>query len=159
VRLLATLLAGTALASCRPAAGSRPAPAIWSFAEWDFTLRDRSTTTTGVIEMREGVVTVKPRDGRCYLDRTTPTQEQWMVFKCDVTPGPEGLTLRIDPRNPEGRSNWRATVRGIVNRSECIAYAFDERGQRICTATRNVAEEQVGSVGGSITMKLRPSGE
>jgi hypothetical protein len=152
-------VAAAALASCRPAASSQPSPVIWSFAQWDFTLRDGSTTTTGTIEMREGVLSVKPRDGQCFLDRSTPTQEQWTVFKCDVTPGPEGLTLRIDPRDPEGRSRWSGTTRGMVTRVECISYAIDERGQRICTLTRNVTEEQVVAAGGSITMKLRPSGE
>ena len=146
------------LAACRPGLTPQPSAAIWSYANYDFTVRNGSTVVTGVLEVREGVIAVKPRDGQCFVDHSEPTREQWTVFKCDVTPGIEGLSLSIDPRDPEGRSRWSGTVRGMVNLSECTAYAIDERGQRICTATRIVNKELVGSVGGSITMKLRPSG-
>jgi hypothetical protein len=151
-------MAGGALTACRPGPIPQPSAAVWSFADYDFTLRNGSMVITGVLEVREGVIAVKPRDGQCFLDQSAPKQDQWTVFKCDVTPGIEGLTLSIDPRDPEGRSRWSGTTRTMGNRSECIAYTTDERGQRICTATRNVVEEHVGSAGGTITMKLRPTG-
>lgn len=156
-RPLALCLASAALAACRPGSTPQPSAAVWSFANYDFTFRNGSTVVSGVLEVREGVIAVKPRDGHCFLDRSAPAEDQWTIFKCDVTPGIEGLTLRIDPRDPEGRSRWSGTTRSMGNRSECIAYTTDERGQRICTATRNVVEEYVGSVGGPITLKMRAS--
>jgi hypothetical protein len=126
---------------------------------YDFTVREGTTLMTGTLQVRGDSMTVTSRDGQCLVDRTaTEEQDQRVVFKCNIAYGVDALTLSFDRRDPQGRSRWSGKVTRMTNQRECTAYTIDDRGQRVCTATRNVNKESMPTVSGSIIVKWRAPG-
>lgn len=141
------------LTACSQASHLQPA-AISSDGIYEITIRERSTLLTGTLEVRGDSMSVRARDAQCLVDRTaTDDQDQRVIFKCNVAYGVDAMTLSFDRRDPLGQSRWSGKVSGMTNRSECTAYGVDERGNRICTATRIVNTENTGTVSGSIIVK------
>jgi hypothetical protein len=150
-----SLLASVLLAACRQPATLEPTPAEYANGVFEFTIRNGSTVAVGMLRAQAGTVTVTPREGSCYVDRLAQPDPEVAVFKCEgVSTTVRDLTLRIDPRDPQARSRWSATVLVMANERECTAYTTDSRGQTICSAYRTVRVERPSTVGGTMTMKL-----
>jgi hypothetical protein len=134
-RLLFVATAAT-LAACQPAPQSAtpaaPARGTYTFEEHltgEPTVTQ--TTLTGEIRLLRDTVLLYTQNGSCRLvPPSVPNVEHtYLSFDCS------GFWVSVDPRDPLNRSRYSMTTSVMRNKTVCIAWGVDAKGNPICIQT------------------------
>jgi len=130
-RILALVVAGL-LAACRGAApAATPAPAAREGA-FAFVLRIGADNVGGVLRVTPALMEVDLLDGVCTRLAEPPRSDRLARFTCSAKAAAEDLTLTFDRTNLE-RGNWSAVIPNRAGERQCIEYAINNMGNRVCS--------------------------
>lgn len=110
----------------------------------------------GVLYVLPDTILVKPNNEFCQLPRETSSQET-MRYECVGIQDYDHVTLRIDRRSPLTSSKWTAYYTVRRQRSVCVQYAVNARGQRVCVEYRTETYEEPHTDTGVLRVRVRPA--
>ncbi len=124
------------LAACQPApqaaTPAAPVEGTYTFAE-DLAGQPRLTGTaiTGEIRLLRDTVLLYTQNGSCRLvPPSVPNVEHYYLnFDCS------GFSVAVDSRDPLSRSRYSMTTTVMQNKTVCIAWGVDAKGNPICIQT------------------------
>ena len=125
--------------------------------QFDFIANIGRYEMRGVLFVLPDTILVTPNNEFCQLPREAPSLET-MRYECVGIQDYDHVVLRIDRRNPVTSSKWTAYYTVRRQRTVCVQYGVNARGQRVCVAYQTETYEEPHTLTGVLRVRVRPAG-